>query len=166
MNSIACIFSLTCVILLNDLTIPGPIFAVDSMPRVFIIDAAALRSVKLRTQQNSGSLKAALTKLTREADRALISAPLSVMHKEFTPPSGDRHDYVSLAPYWWPNPNTHNGLPYVRRDGEINPERNSIADRQNLESMVTLVKHWRLPTISRQTRTTPNKPRPCSTFGF
>ncbi len=83
MNSIACIFSLTCAILLNDLTIPGPIFAVDSMPRVFIIDAVALRSVKLRTQQNSGSLKPALAKLTREADRALISAPLSVMHKEF-----------------------------------------------------------------------------------
>ena len=92
MNSIACILSLTCAILLNDLTIPGPILAVDSMPRVFIIDAVALRSVKLRTQQNSGSLKPALAKLTREADRALISAPLSVMHKELAPPSGDRHD--------------------------------------------------------------------------
>jgi len=140
MNSIASLLSLTCAILLNDLTIPAPIFAVHSTPRVFIIDAVALRSVKLRTQQNSGSLKPALAKLTREADRALISAPLSVMHKELAPPSGDRHDYVSLAPYWWPNPNTHNGLPYVRRDGEINPERNSIADRQNLENTVTLVK--------------------------
>jgi hypothetical protein len=140
MNSIASLLSLTCAILLNDLTIPAPIFAVHSTPRVFIIDAVALRSVKLRTQQNSGSLKPALAKLTSEADRALISAPLSVMHKELAPPSGDRHDYVSLAPYWWPNPNTHNGLPYVRRDGEINPERNSIADRQNLENMVSLVK--------------------------
>ena len=37
------------------------------------------------------------------------------------PPSGDAHDYTSLPPYWWPNPGTENGPPYVRRDGEINP---------------------------------------------
>jgi hypothetical protein len=140
MNSIACIVSLSCAVLLNALMIPDRIFAADSMPRVFIIDPVALRSAKQRTQQSSGSLKPALAKLTRVADRALISAPLSVMHKEFAPPSGDRHDYMSLAPYWWPNQNTQNGLPYVRRDGEINPERNSIADRQNLENTVTLVK--------------------------
>ncbi len=30
----------------------------------------------------------------------------------------DKNDYVSLAPYWWPNPDTKNGLPYIRRDGE------------------------------------------------
>lgn len=38
-------------------------------------------------------------------------------------PSGNPHDYVSLSPYWWPDPNTASGTPYVRRDGEINPER-------------------------------------------
>ncbi|MEM7622283.1 MAG: alginate lyase family protein [Planctomycetota bacterium] len=38
-------------------------------------------------------------------------------------PSGDPHDYVSLSPYWWPNPDTDDQLPYVRRDGEVNPDR-------------------------------------------
>jgi hypothetical protein len=76
MNSIACIFSLTCAVLLNDLTIPGPIFAVDSMPRVFIIDRAGLTIAKQRTQQNSGSLNPALAKLRREAGGALMSAPV------------------------------------------------------------------------------------------
>lgn len=38
-------------------------------------------------------------------------------------PSGDPHDYVSLSPYWWPNPESPNGEPYYRRDGEVNPER-------------------------------------------
>jgi hypothetical protein len=47
---------------------------------------------------------------------------------------------MSLAPYWWPNPNSDNGLPYVRRDGEINPTRNNIADRKNLENLVASVK--------------------------
>ena len=140
MNSIACIFSLTCAILLKDPLIPAPNFAAEPIARVFIIDGASLTIAKQRIQQNDPLLKAALAKLRRDADRALISAPLSIMRKDSAPPSGDKHDYMSLAPYWWPNPNTDNGLPYVRRDGEINPERNRIADRQNLENIVTLVK--------------------------
>jgi len=140
MNSIACIFSLACAVLLSDPLIAAPNLAAEPIPRVFIIDGASLKIAKQRIQQNDAILKPALAKLRRDADRALISAPLSVTRKDSAPPSGDKHDYMSLAPYWWPNPNTHNGLPYVRRDGEINPERNSIADRQNLENMVTLVK--------------------------
>ena len=140
MNSIACIFSLACTVLLSDPLIAAPSFAAEPIPRVFIIDGASLKIAKQRIQQNDAILKPALAKLRRDADRALISAPLSVTRKDSAPPSGDKHDYMSLAPYWWPNPNTDNGLPYVRRDGEINPERNSIADRQNLENTVTLVK--------------------------
>lgn len=140
MNSIAVIFSVTCALLLNSLMVSVRVFAADSTPRVFIIDGAALTIAKQRTQQNDGSLKPALAKLIREADRALTIEPLSVTRKKITPPSGDRHDYMSLAPYWWPDPNTPNGLPYVRRDGKINPERNSIADRQNLENAVSLVR--------------------------
>ena len=28
-----------------------------------------------------------------------------------------------MSPYWWPDPEQEDGLPYVRRDGEINPDR-------------------------------------------
>lgn len=38
------------------------------------------------------------------------------------PPSGDKCDYMSQARYWWPNPDTEDGLPYVERDGRTNPE--------------------------------------------
>lgn len=34
---------------------------------------------------------------------------------------GTIHDYYSNGDYWWPNPDTANGLPYIRRDGETNP---------------------------------------------
>jgi len=27
-----------------------------------------------------------------------------------------------MGPYWWPDPSKPNGLPYIRRDGEVNPE--------------------------------------------
>jgi hypothetical protein len=30
---------------------------------------------------------------------------------------------MSVGPYWWPNPAKPDGLPYIRRDGEVNPER-------------------------------------------
>lgn len=35
---------------------------------------------------------------------------------------GTIHDYYSNGSYWWPNPETENHLPYIRRDGELNPE--------------------------------------------
>lgn len=49
------------------------------------------------------------------------------MDKTALPPSGDRHDYRSIAPYWWPDPAKADGLPYVRRDGETNPDRDTAA---------------------------------------
>ncbi len=58
--------------------------------------------------------------------------PFSVMDKQMAPPSGDKHDYMSMGTYWWPNPKTANGLPYIRRDGERNPEIEKIPDHQNM----------------------------------
>jgi hypothetical protein len=43
-------------------------------------------------------------------------------------------DYLSMGDYWWPNPATPDGLPYVRRDGESNPA-NFDAHRQALRTM-------------------------------
>ncbi len=64
----------------------------------------------------------ALRKLIEQADKALTIRPQSVVGKTKMPPSGDRHDYMSLAPYFWPDPAKPDGLPYVRKDGEVNPE--------------------------------------------
>ncbi|MCQ3828622.1 alginate lyase family protein [Microbulbifer elongatus] len=68
-----------------------------------------------------------LAALQEKAQRALSSPLYSVVDKKSTPASGDRQDYYSLGPYWWPNPDTENGLPYVRRDGKRNPEINQLA---------------------------------------
>ena len=64
----------------------------------------------------------AVDSLKMAADRAMLLGPFSVMQKNMTPPSGDKHDYLSQGPYWWPNPDTPDGLPYVRQDGIVNPE--------------------------------------------
>ncbi|XOV94156.1 MAG: alginate lyase family protein [Bacteroidota bacterium] len=67
--------------------------------------------------------------IINNADQMLEDGPYSVIEKSFTPPSGDKHDYMSIGIYWWPNPNTEDGLPYVRRDGFVNPEVNDITDK-------------------------------------
>jgi hypothetical protein len=46
---------------------------------------------------------------------------------------------MSQAPYFWPNPNTANHLPYVRRDGERNPEINKFPDHQSMDKMAGAV---------------------------
>ncbi|UCH61774.1 MAG: alginate lyase family protein [Fidelibacterota bacterium] len=93
-------------------------------PRLFLLDSRTLFETKERVYSGDKELLPAIQKLRSEADQALDSGPFSVMDKPFTPPSGNKHDYMSLAPYWWPNPDTEDGLPYIRKDGLVNPERN------------------------------------------
>lgn len=82
---------------------------------------------------------AARDQLQQHAERALGAGPFSVVNKDVTPPSGDKHDYLSLAPYFWPNPDTDDGLPYIRRDGERNPEIYRIRNRLDLGEMADAV---------------------------
>jgi hypothetical protein len=92
------------------------------LPRVFTISPQRLAETRTRVQGNDKSLKPAVDRLRRDATKALTAGPFSVMKKSLTPPSGDKHDYLSLAPYSWPNPDTKDGLPYINRDGQVNPE--------------------------------------------
>ena len=59
--------------------------------------------------------------LLMDAEQALQRGPYSVIDKTTLPPSGNRNDYWHPAPYWWPNPDTSSGLPYIQRDGERIP---------------------------------------------
>src|SRR4029079_12800027 len=63
----------------------------------------------------------------------------SVMDKAITPPSGDKHDYVSQAPYWWPDPSKPDGKPYIRKDGVRNPEIDRITDHDKLGRLIDAV---------------------------
>jgi hypothetical protein len=109
-------------------------------PRVFIIDARGLAETKRRVQSGDQTFAAALAKLETDARRAMQQKPLSVVSKAVTPPSGDKHDYMSQAPYFWPDPNKPNGLPYINRDGERNPELDKITDHLTLDQMEVAVR--------------------------
>lgn len=80
----------------------------------------------------------ALALLKADADRCLAMKPVSVTDKKTPPPSGDLHDYTSMAPYSWPNPKTADGLPYITRDGETNPEFYTY-DNMRLEQLCAAV---------------------------
>ena len=60
--------------------------------------------------------------LFAEADRILEEPELSVTFKTVPPLSGNPHDYISLSRYDWPNPDTPDGLPWIKRDGVTNPD--------------------------------------------
>jgi hypothetical protein len=97
-----------------------------------MLNRGHIATVRERLQRNDAALQPALAALEADAAKALALAPMSVMDKTLTPPSGDKHDYMSQAPYWWPDPTKPDGKPYVRKDGERNPEIDRITDHDNL----------------------------------
>ena len=64
---------------------------------------------------------AAKNALVAGAEAELTREAYTIVNKKVMPPSGNPNDYLSLAPYWWPDPEKEDGLPWIRRDGEVNP---------------------------------------------
>jgi len=108
-------------------------------PRVFLMDAAKLEQIKKGIRSNDKQYQAALANIEKAAKKALAGGTYSVTTKTVAPPTGDKHDYMSQAPYFWPDPTKKDGLPYIRRDGERNPEINKITDHSNMDKMIGAV---------------------------
>ena len=115
------------------------ILIAQSNPRVFLLSSSDLQETKRLYLAGDKSILAAAAQLERDAEKALKVGTFSVVTKGVTPPSGDKHDYMSQAPYFWPDPSKKDGLPYIRRDGERNPEINKISDHDNLDKMIGAV---------------------------
>ena len=109
----------------------------EDIPGTLLMDGAVLLKTSQSLAAGNIQLKPALDQLIKDADAALELGPFSVMDKTKLPPSGDKHDYASYARYWWPDPTKPNGLPYIRRDGDTNPDSQSPAesDRSALENL-------------------------------
>src|SRR5687768_11613362 len=104
-------------------------------PRVFLLDGKQLAATKQRVSVDDARLAPALEQLKRDASASMKEGPFTVTSKDAKPPSGDKHDYMSRAPYWWPDPTKTDGLPYIRNDGERNPEIYEITDRTHMKKM-------------------------------
>ncbi|KAI0649839.1 chondroitin AC/alginate lyase [Trametes meyenii] len=86
--------------------------------------------------------------ITAEAQTTIVQwaqdyaekGPWTVTNKSVTPPSGDKHDYMSWAPYSWPDCSSVGNTtelspeevwttcPYVTKDGQFNPDGRLIND--------------------------------------
>ncbi len=88
-------------------------------------DLQTMQATKYQIAAKEESALEDFNQLVERADKALLSGLFSVMDKKGIPDSGDKHDYLSVAPYWWPNPETSDGLPWIRKDGEVNPATRS-----------------------------------------
>ncbi|TFK52748.1 chondroitin AC/alginate lyase [Heliocybe sulcata] len=81
------------------------------------------------------------------ANNLNLDGPWSVVNKTATPPSGDKHDYMSWAPYSWPDCSSVGNTtalsdeevwttcPYVTRDGEFNPDVGLVTDSNAFQAM-------------------------------
>ena len=87
-------------------------------PNTVTYSGKALEEMK----KNGAVAPSVLENIRKTADEYLDLPILSVIYRKAVPPTKNPHEYASLAPYWWPNPDTPDGLPYVRRDGHINPD--------------------------------------------
>lgn len=75
--------------------------------------------------------------IRHKADEILKAGNIySVTFKQVISPSGNMHDYMSQGPYWWPDPTKTDGLPYIRKDGEVNPDIKKITDHDQLGKMI------------------------------
>lgn len=87
----------------------------------YLYDYRFLLEIKKRVRERDPLFEQAVRALMAVAEDSLFIPIGSVMDKTGIPPSQDKHDYMSLARYWWPNPKKKNGIPYGRRDGVVNP---------------------------------------------
>lgn len=87
-----------------------------------VVDYPALLERKAEMRRGDPNTSSSYRRLIERADRALQQEIVTVVQKKTVPPSGDKRDYMSQAPYWWPDPQQADGLPYIRHDGKVNPE--------------------------------------------
>lgn len=109
----------------------------QTVPKTVLMSSEVLAKTKARLANGDAELMPAMKELLKDADAALGDGPYSVTNKTKVAPSGNKHDYASYGRYWWPDPNKPDGLPYVRRDGETNPDSQSAkkSDRPRIEKI-------------------------------
>lgn len=113
--------------------------AAAQTPALLTLRPEMLARAESEAREDGSMLRPALQQLLTEADIAMKAGPFSVMQKKRVPPSGNRHDYMSLGPYWWPDTTKPGGLPYVRRDGQRNPQTQDDYDAPRFGRMVAAV---------------------------
>src|SRR5689334_2222254 len=124
-------FLLICGILAVGLALRATGSSSETLPNVIYADPHALAEAKAKFQAGDASFKPVFDELRANANKGLTSKLIAVMGKQQLPPSGDKHGYVSQAPYFWKDATGH----YIRGDGERNPESGKDSDAGRVGKM-------------------------------
>jgi hypothetical protein len=118
--------------------------AFSQLSNVALVDAEILLYKKNLYKNGDVQVKKQVQLIVKNAEEFLLVKPESVMDKSLTPISNSKHDYMSMGPYWWPDPSKPDGLPYIRKDGVRNPEIKKISDHQFLDNLENRCKYLSL----------------------
>ncbi len=114
--------------------------AFGQVPATCNFDGEVLAMRKKQIAAGEASIADDVKKLRTDADKELRRKIVTITEdKKHVAPGGDPHDYVSIGTYYWPNPATSNGLPWINKDGEKNPLKDEY-DEGRLGKMCGAVK--------------------------
>lgn len=91
---------------------------------VFNLDYQDMVSIKGDLRNDNAGIKVAYLQIIIQADSLLNMISHRVTDGDI-PPTGDVHDFFTIGKYAFPNPKSPDGLPYIRKDGIVNPEARS-----------------------------------------
>lgn len=122
------------------LLVPLALTSAVSMPPLLTLNGSGIVCAKNLIESRSPSVMTALDAAIASAQSYLSQGPWAVTDCACTPPSGNKHDYMSVSKYYWPcNANPCNasapncsdlsGLPWVDCDGQVN---NAAVDKYDL----------------------------------
>ena len=80
-----------------------------------------LEASKAAIKEGNAFFVEAYNSLISDAEKLFEKDANPVTNKTLLPASGDIHDYYSISPYFWPDPTKPDGLPWIYKDGVVNP---------------------------------------------
>jgi beta-galactosidase len=126
----------------------------EGCPTAFLSIASDKDTIDTGKLQNMTNRERALEvaqidrkRILRLAGEALEMPPVSITYYKAKLSEGGIHDFYSNGDYWWPDPNKADGLPYIQRDGQSNPDNFSdhrLALRQLRNAVAALAAAYAL----------------------
>lgn len=113
----------------------------SARPAVSVWNFDHMLQVRQSLTKGESTYQRAYQTLLKDAEKALQARATSVIDKpdDKVAKSGDKHDFVSVGKYCWPNPNTPDGMPWIQRDGYINRDNFKRDDAVRQDGMVERV---------------------------
>ncbi|MDR2040016.1 MAG: alginate lyase family protein [Bacteroidales bacterium] len=117
-----------------------------SDPGLIDLDYSDLVKIRKDINAKNSGVTPAYEKLISQANVYLELLPEKVVDGDI-PPTGDPHDFYAIGKYSWPNPDTPDGMPWIRIDCNINPESNGprfdlARYNQTMDRIKTLSLAW------------------------